>query len=89
MVIVGGAGSNVGVMFGAVLIIIAWNLSEPLSRLAFLRIDSFLQQLGWGAISDIDSRSAQMRVFVLGLVIAIALRYAPRGLIPERIRHHE
>jgi branched-chain amino acid transport system permease protein len=27
-----------------------------------------------------------MRVFVLGVVITIALRYAPRGLIPEVVR---
>ena len=27
-----------------------------------------------------------MRVFVLGLVITIALRYAPKGLIPEQVR---
>jgi branched-chain amino acid transport system permease protein len=30
-----------------------------------------------------------MRVFILGLVIVLALRYAPKGLIPERIRRHE
>lgn len=89
MVIVGGAGSNVGAMFGAVLIIISWNLSEPLSRLAFVKIDEWMQALGLGAIPEIDSRAAQMRVFVLGLVITLALRYAPRGLIPERIRHHQ
>jgi branched-chain amino acid transport system permease protein len=27
-----------------------------------------------------------MRVFVLGLVITIALRFAPKGLIPEVVR---
>jgi branched-chain amino acid transport system permease protein len=42
--------------------------------------------MGWGAIPEIESRSLQMRVFVLGLVITIALRYAPKGLIPEVIK---
>lgn len=88
MVIVGGAGSNVGALFGGVLIIIAWNMSEPLSRLLFERVDVISQSLGWGAIPDIDARALQMRVFLLGLVITFALRYAPKGLIPERIRHH-
>jgi branched-chain amino acid transport system permease protein len=27
-----------------------------------------------------------MRVFVLGLVITIALRFAPKGLIPEVVK---
>ena len=47
------------------------------------RISDWSTHIGWGAIPDIESRSLQMRVFVLGLVISIALRYAPRGLIPE------
>ena len=87
MVIVGGAGSNLGAMFGGVLIIIAWNMSEPLSRLLFQQIDGLSTALGWGAIPNIDARALQMRVFLLGLIITLALRYAPRGLIPERIRH--
>jgi branched-chain amino acid transport system permease protein len=88
MVIVGGAGNNLGALFGGVLIIIAWNMSEPLSRLAFTEIDRLSQYLGLGAIPDLDARALQMRVFLLGLVITFALRYAPRGLIPERIRSH-
>jgi branched-chain amino acid transport system permease protein len=88
MVIVGGAGNNLGAMFGAVLIIIAWNLSEPLSLLVFGWLDQIARTVGLGGIPDVSSRALQMRVFVLGLVIVLALRYAPRGLIPERIRHH-
>jgi branched-chain amino acid transport system permease protein len=88
MVIVGGAGNNLGALFGGVLIIIAWNMSEPLSRLAFQYIDTLSQGLGLGAIPDLDARALQMRVFLLGLVITFALRYAPKGLIPERIRSH-
>jgi branched-chain amino acid transport system permease protein len=89
MVIVGGAGNNLGAMFGGVLIIIAWNLSEPLSRLLFQQISQYSEMLGWGAIPDLDARGLQMRVFFLGLVIVLALRYAPKGLIPERIRRQE
>jgi branched-chain amino acid transport system permease protein len=89
MVIVGGAGNNIGAMFGGVLIIIAWNLSEPLSLLLFGWLDRLTQAVGLGAIPDVSSRALQMRVFLLGLVIVLALRYAPRGLIPERIRRHE
>jgi branched-chain amino acid transport system permease protein len=42
--------------------------------------------MGLGAIPEIQSRASQMRVLVLGLVITIALRFAPRGLIPEVVR---
>jgi branched-chain amino acid transport system permease protein len=85
MVIVGGAGNNLGAMFGAVLIIVAWNISEPLSLILFQGLDGWLQALGWGSIPDVASRALQMRVFFLGAVIVLSLRYAPRGLIPERL----
>jgi branched-chain amino acid transport system permease protein len=83
MIIVGGAGNNWGALFGAIFIYVIWLLSEPLAQALFGGISYWSSQIGWGAIPDIESRSLQMRVFVLGLVISIALRYAPRGLIPE------
>jgi branched-chain amino acid transport system permease protein len=89
MVIVGGAGNNLGALFGGVLIIIAWNMSAPLSLILFEWIDKVIQVVGLPGIPDVQSRALQMRVFILGLVIVLALRYAPRGLIPERIRKHE
>ncbi len=88
MVIVGGAGNNFGALFGGVFIYIVWVLSEPVSQALFLNISQFSQGMGWGEIPDIESRSLQMRVFVLGLVITFALRYAPKGLIPEVIQRH-
>lgn len=86
MVIVGGAGNNWGALFGAVLIWLVWVISEPLSKAVFDLVSVWSTNMGWGAIPEIEARSAQMRVFVLGLVITIALRFAPRGLIPEVVR---
>ncbi|WDR04595.1 branched-chain amino acid ABC transporter permease [Devosia rhodophyticola] len=88
MVIVGGAGNNWGAVFGAVLIWMIWIISEPLSKAVFDTLSFWSTSIGWHDIPDIEARSAQMRVFVLGLVITIALRYAPRGLIPEVV-HRE
>jgi len=85
MVIVGGAGNNYGALFGGIFIYIVWVLSEPVSQALFISISEFSTNMGWSAIPEIESRSLQMRVFVLGLVITLALRYAPRGLIPEVI----
>jgi branched-chain amino acid transport system permease protein len=84
MIIVGGAGNNWGALFGAVFIYVVWLMSEPLAQVLFGTISTWSSHIGWGAIPDVESRSLQMRVFVLGLVISMALRYAPRGLIPER-----
>ena len=52
-------------------------------------ISNWSTDAGWGAIPEIQSRASQMRVFVLGVVITIALRYAPRGLIPEVVRREK
>lgn len=86
MVIVGGAGNNWGAVFGAVLIWLIWIISEPLAKAVFEFVSYWSNTAGWGVIPDIEARSAQMRVFVLGLVITIALRFAPKGLIPEVVR---
>ncbi|MHB1166861.1 MAG: branched-chain amino acid ABC transporter permease [Candidatus Nanopelagicales bacterium] len=86
MVIVGGVGNNWGVLLGAVLIYIVFVVSDPVAQLLLLNLSILFEKLGWGAIPEIDSRSLQMRVFVLGVVITLALRYAPRGLLPERVR---
>ncbi len=86
MVIVGGAGNNWGVVLGAFLIYIVWVISDPLAQLIFLNLSQLTSNIGWGAIPEIDSRALQMRVFVLGVVITIALRYAPKGLLPEVVK---
>lgn len=86
MVIVGGAGNNLGVLLGTFLIYIAWVISDPLAQAIFKSISAWSQSIGWGAIPEIDSRALQMRVFVLGVIITIALRYAPKGLLPEVVQ---
>jgi len=86
MVIVGGAGNNWGAVFGALLIYITWMISDPVSQFLFNSISAQTSEWGWGAIPEIQSRASQMRVLVLGLVITVALRFAPRGLIPEVVK---
>jgi len=83
MVIVGGAGNNWGALLGAMLIYIVWVISDPLAQVIFVNLSNWSQSMGWGAIPEIDSRALQMRVFILGIIITVALRYAPRGLLPE------
>lgn len=90
MVILGGPGNNLGTLFGALFIYIIWTLSEPATLFLF----EFVRQVGegwfgWQAPPDLDSRALQMRVFVIGLTITLVLRYAPKGLMPERVIHHD
>ncbi len=85
MVIVGGAGNSFGALFGALFIYFVWIMSDPVSNVLFEWASSLSVSFGWPAIPEIDARSSQMRVFVLGLVITLALRFAPKGLIPERV----
>ena len=89
MVILGGAGNNLGTLFGAILVYIIWTMSEPVALFVF----DVVRQVGehwfdWQAPSDLDSRALQARVFVIGLTITLVLRYAPKGLIPERVKQH-
>lgn len=86
MVIVGGAGNNWGVLIGTLLIYTVFILSDPVAQFLLLNLSSLTEAWGWGTIPEIETRSLQMRVFVLGLVISLALRYAPRGLLPEVVR---
>jgi branched-chain amino acid transport system permease protein len=86
--IVGGAGNNFGAILGALLIYVSWVVSDPLSQYLFRSVSDFAVGMGWGAIPELEVRASQMRVFLLGVVIIVSLRWAPRGLLPESIRHH-
>jgi branched-chain amino acid transport system permease protein len=89
MVILGGAGNNLGTLFGAVFVYIIWTMSEPVALYVFDVIRNLGDLwFGWQAPSDLDSRALQARVFVIGLTITLVLRYAPKGIIPERIAQH-
>jgi len=89
MVILGGAGNNLGTLIGTVIVYVVWVMAEP----ATLAIFDGIRYLGetwfdWQAPNDFDSRALQMRVFVIGLTITLVLRFAPKGLLPEKIREH-
>jgi len=90
MVILGGPGNNLGTIFGAVAVYIIWLMSEPLA-LFLMEIFVSLGEgaFGWEAPSSMDSRALQARVLVIGLLITLVLRFAPKGLLPEKIAHHD
>ncbi|QEW08603.1 branched-chain amino acid ABC transporter permease [Nitrincola iocasae] len=89
MVILGGPGNNMGTIFGAVFVYVIWVMSEPIA-LFILNGISYLGDMwfAWEAPSDFTSRALQARVFTIGLIITLVLRYAPKGLFPEKIQQH-
>lgn len=90
MVILGGPGNNLGTMFGAVAVYIIWIMSEPLALWLMQLIVAFGEgAFGWDAPGNMDSRALQARVLVIGVLITAVLRFAPKGLLPEKIRHHD
>ncbi|WP_355660719.1 branched-chain amino acid ABC transporter permease [Halomonas salifodinae] len=86
MVILGGPGNNLGTIIGAVLVYLIWIMSEPLA----LALMQLLANLGgdWFTGADMQSRALQARVLVIGLLITLVLRFAPKGLLPEKVKHH-
>ena len=89
MVILGGPGNNLGTIFGAVAVYIIWLMSEPLALfLMDLSISAGEGAFGWVAPNNMDSRALQARVLVIGLLITLVLRFAPKGLLPEKVTHH-
>jgi branched-chain amino acid transport system permease protein len=88
MVILGGAGNNFGVILGTILLYTVFILSDPVAQFFLNGLSDWSVAIGWAAIPEIETRSLQMRVFVVGLVIWLTLRFAPNGLLPEVIKRH-
>jgi branched-chain amino acid transport system permease protein len=90
MIILGGPGSNLGAVFGALFVYVIWVMSEPAALLLFDAIRTLGESLfAWQAPADLDSRALQARVFAIGLVITLVLRYAPAGIFPETVPRDE
>jgi len=85
MVIVGGSGNNLGSIFGGFFIWFIWIEAEPLSL-------GFVNLLASGLSYDNPLRmhligsAAHLRLFIMGLLLLLALRFMPKGVIPERIQ---
>ncbi len=90
MVILGGAGNNLGTALGAFLVYAIWTVSEPASLFVFQTAADWAQaSFGWTPPTDLHTRALQMRVFLIGLAIVLVLRAAPGGLLPEKPVRYE
>ena len=83
MVIVGGSGNNWGAVLGGFIIWFVWVQAEPMGR--------WLMDILTAGMADdnalrlhLMAQSAHMRLIMMGAALLLMLRFAPRGLIPER-----
>ena len=86
MVIVGGSGNNLGSVVGGLLIWFVWIQAEPAASWLFHVLGDQSAEGGseWARI--MIERAPQMRTLVMGLVLLLVLRFAPRGILPESLQ---
>jgi len=88
MVIVGGSGNNWGAVLGGFVIWFFWIEAEPLGLWLMDVITSGMEADSALRVHLIES-AAHMRLMTMGIILLLALRFSPRGLIPEKVgRHH-
>ena len=83
MVIVGGSGNNWGAVLGGFLIWWLWIMVEPLGQGLMGLVTSGMEEGSW-LRAHLQDSAAYMRLFTMGLVLLLVLRFSPRGLLPER-----
>ena len=83
MVIVGGSGNNLGAVMGGFLIWFLWVQVEPMGLFLMEAITASLPE-GSAIKAHLLESAAHMRLFTMGIILILVLRFSPRGLIPER-----
>lgn len=82
MVIVGGSGNNFGAVLGGFLIWFLWVQVEPIGLWLMATLTSGMAD---GALkTHLMDSAAHMRLFTMGIILLLVLRFSPRGLIPEK-----
>lgn len=83
MVILGGSGNNWGAVLGGCIIWFLWIEAEPLGYWLVHAITFPLEDGYWLKQHLVDN-AAQTRLILMGAILLIVMRFAPKGLIPER-----
>jgi len=83
MVIVGGSGNNWGSVLGGFVIWFAWVEAEPVGLMLMELVTSGMAEDYW-LRTHLLNAAAHMRLMTMGIVLLLVLRFAPRGLIPEK-----
>ncbi|MSU88323.1 branched-chain amino acid ABC transporter permease [Rhodobacteraceae bacterium 2CG4] len=82
MVIVGGSGNNTGSILGAFVVWFVWVEAEPAGILLMEAVSAVLPR-GSALSAQLMDAAPHLRLFLMGLILLVVLRFSPRGLIPE------
>lgn len=85
MVIVGGSGNNWGAVLGGFIIWFFWVEAEPIG-LWFMDLITSSMEPGNPLRLHLLESAAHIRLMAMGVIMLLVLRFAPKGLIPERRR---
>ncbi|MCP4981968.1 MAG: branched-chain amino acid ABC transporter permease [Gammaproteobacteria bacterium] len=90
MVIVGGSGNNMGSVLGGFLIWLVWIEAEPIGVWLMEAGTSWMDESNALRLHLIEN-AQHMRLFFMGLVLLLVLRFSPGGILPEVVskQNHE
>ncbi len=83
MVILGGSGNNWGSVLGGCIIWFIWIQAEPLGYALVEAVTLPFEDSYWLKHHLIEN-AAQTRLILMGAILLVVMRFAPKGLIPER-----
>ncbi len=86
MVIVGGSGNNLGSILGGFVIWFVWIEAEPASMWVVGHVADWFGEGSIIADRMLDA-TPHMRLLLMGLILIVVLRFSPRGILPEYVRH--
>ena len=85
MVIIGGSGNNWGSVLGGFLVWFVWIEAEPAGLWLMNTITSSLAEDSL-LRAHLLRAAPHMRLIIMGVILLLVMRFAPRGLIPEMVR---
>ncbi len=86
MVIVGGSGNNFGAILGGFAVWFLWIEAAPIALFLINLFTSGLEETNAFRIHLINS-IPYFRYLMMGVGLLLIMRYRPKGLLPEKIRH--
>ena len=86
MVIVGGSGNNVGAILGGFVIWFVWIEAAPASQYLIEILTIAMNDENEFKLHLIDS-VPYFRYLIMGSVLLLIMRYRPKGILPEKVRH--
>ena len=86
MVIIGGSGNNFGAILGGFAVWFLWIEAAPASLYLINLFTSGLEETNALRLHLVNS-IPYFRLLVMGMALLLVMRYRPKGILPEKIKH--